>query len=1657
MMRAKSKGKKRLASLLAVASLVCSGIALSTILPAQTEALGAAISDEVRAQSGISFPTAADQYVTVKKYAETQFVPKTYEAYVMVPESYAGKRAGILYGNYSGENKKLFNFEMQAGSDKIYPKLHFDAGSGSTTFTFSGEDVAVGEYVHIAVTLDAENRTATCYLNGVASTTVNANNTKVASFDYSPSSNALAIGGDFRSGNAQNFKGNIKGLKFYSDVRTAQEIAADYGEWVGDNAGTIDVSDEDLICAYDFTQAGRGYLTDLSENGYNLAYSGDAYDDVDGMSFTDAETFYEVNKMYATLPNTIEAEVFLPTLVSARAGVIVGNWSNDSVASIGFEIAANGVPRFRYNTAAGVVNDYSFHSVDVRTGDWAHVTVVHDKNNNETACYLDGVKLQSVAYSDYPTDAMQTFYLGGDHRANNAQNFKGFIRSVALFEDARTAEEVALDAKNGVNGADGLLAHYQMPASATGKDVPDLTGNGYDARYERLWIDPVNKTPVTDYAYSFAVVGDTQCINELEPERFAGMYDWIVENAESKKIAHVFGLGDITQSVSSESAAVEWDKAVEVIKKLEDAKISYSLVRGNHDDTVLFNEHFHTQAYKAQFAGFYEEDKIDSAWQTFTVGGHDYLHVILDYGADDEELAWAGKVIESFPNHKVIVTTHAYMYRDGTTLSINDVCSPADSNDWSVDPYKVYNNGDQMWEKLISRYGNIFLVLSGHDPCEDVVTRQTKGVHGNTVTQMLIDPQAMDSTGHGSGGCVGMICMLYFNEDGTQIEVEWYSTVKDQFFKYKNQYTVDVTDATTTSHAVGNCSYDSEKHWCVCSDCGAKYAMEGHTYGEWVVTPATATAEGYRTKTCECGHEVKEVLTSYEFGNVYGASIRVGKTNGIRFTMQLSDAKKREIFGENSGLTLGMYIFPEHLLASANGDYASITHKYTLTFDESDLYREGDFWYVKGAITDLLLQDFATRWIGIGYIAATDGEHTAYTYSTFVQSSNVRSIFDVAVSAYLDETETVDKNLLLKYVEMGIYAKYGICEVRTTEGGVTTVTYQKGTQIWDTYDEMKADNPISLSAELEGAMSVGDRKELTVSVTVNGECVDVSLPYEVQLSSNLSYLGNFVVGESKGKATVEVSFAKWNTTVETQVYFEADGVRLDGMRDDEYGEFTDVTEMDDDRWYSISAVKTESGVFIYTQGLFNTSVVGDPGTAIHSVWNNSTNFEFRFDAKPQFYLNVAGSNYGIESYYMSVEEVDGKLLHTFEIFVREELIASWTDEGDLQFNYAWMTPDEKAAIQDDLLQYQYMKEWGNNDKWHAMHRLGGSAIGFNDMVANLFVTTDGLQTEKAPEMTMDGMITEEEALLYGINEISHSGNIQVNVKGTVIDGDVYLAITLLHGELSSYHTGGEWYKNDNFEFWLGDAHEAIMFLNGKISLPAFVTDGAAVTAETSSGKFLTVIELYVKGDRDAYKFRMNANGECFGWNDIMWGNDQKFGTISSDGIVKNGKAFRVGEIAIDGVMDDEVYTTAVRTNVVTTTANGAEIAVVGTKTQTGVLFAFLINHSKAPNVTVNGSTNWYTYLNPELRINANGTSYFSTAINTSASKDLLAHCLTTAGDGLYTSVFEYYIDYDALGITQSDEVTFSVGGWIETGWAWLWGGNGTTMTHRLTENGIWEL
>ena len=276
-----------------------------------------------------------------------------------------------------------------------------------------------------------------------------------------------------------------------------------------------------------------------------------------------------------------------------------------------------------------------------------------------------------------------------------------------------------------------------------------------------------DRAPAKDYAYSFAVIGDTQVTTADYPDKLSCIYDWLVENAASKKIKFVFGLGDITYY----STRGEWSVAKKEINKLNGV-IPYSILRGNHDTIETYTETFPLSEYADTIDGSYNNTMLYT-YQKFNVGKLKYLVLNLDTYPADEILSWASGVISDHPDYNVIVSTHAYLNGKGDFYTGN-----ADAND-----------GDEIWEKLVKNHKNIVLVLCGHVGTDKVVVNKREGVHGNIVTEMLVDPQGTEKR-LGPGGYVAM---LYFSEDGKNVQVEYYSTVNQAHFREDNQFSMELS------------------------------------------------------------------------------------------------------------------------------------------------------------------------------------------------------------------------------------------------------------------------------------------------------------------------------------------------------------------------------------------------------------------------------------------------------------------------------------------------------------------------------------------------------------------------------------------------------------------------------------------------------------------------------------------------------------------------------------------------------------------------------------------------------------------------------------------------------------------------------------------------
>ncbi len=498
----------------------------------------------------------------------------------------------------------------------------------------------------------------------------------------------------------------------------------------------------------------------------------------DGWVFTGPSP-YQTEDFITVTPLTMEATVYFPKDFSAttRGGVIAGNYPGAGQA-YSFEIYTNGQVRV-YTDGSFYSQNIVFDQVDVRTGEWVHLAVTLDNANRLASCYVDGKLAQTVAATaTFEGTLNAPLIIGGDLRDGNGSYFRGRLLNLAAYADVRTPDEIKADMTQ--LGTDDLLFGYNLDGvEQSAARVTDLSANGNDMIPKTYSLFLSQQPEIRDYAYTIAFIGDTQVVADRYPDKFHYIYDYLLDNAKETNLQFVCGLGDITDKDTD----AEWTLAKEQIHRL-DGVVPYSIVRGNHDTIQQYDKYFPASDFVGVTFESYD-NTMKNTWQTLTVGEVKYLIMGLDYGPSDDVLAWAEDAILQHPDHNVIITTHCYLYRDGTTLDAGDACPPTVQGS-VTNGTGGYNNGDHMWEKLVKKHNNIMLVVSGHDTSSQIITAQTKGDQGNTVTQMLIDPQGIDASHTG----LGMVAMFHFSEDGKEVQVEYYSTIKQKWYLPSNQFSL---------------------------------------------------------------------------------------------------------------------------------------------------------------------------------------------------------------------------------------------------------------------------------------------------------------------------------------------------------------------------------------------------------------------------------------------------------------------------------------------------------------------------------------------------------------------------------------------------------------------------------------------------------------------------------------------------------------------------------------------------------------------------------------------------------------------------------------------------------------------------------------------------
>ncbi len=260
--------------------------------------------------------------------------------------------------------------------------------------------------------------------------------------------------------------------------------------------------------------------------------------------------------------------------------------------------------------------------------------------------------------------------------------------------------------------------------------------------------------------FSIAVIPDTQAETNITANTpFLNRTRWLAANKGTFDLRYVLHTGDVTNWGWLDTGQLR--RARSAMDVVTAAGLPYALAIGNHDTSAvgwngvrgstgyggsayMYNPECRgrlgaaackswllvrrTEAFNSTFplggmgnvAGQYAAGTADNYWTTFSANGTDWLVLTLELWPRKGVVDWARDVVAGHPGHNVIIQTHNYLTGKGRIATSNGGYG-------ATSPRYLY-------DRVVSRYGNVKLVLSGHT---GRFTSRTDTNGGNTVVSYL--------------------------------------------------------------------------------------------------------------------------------------------------------------------------------------------------------------------------------------------------------------------------------------------------------------------------------------------------------------------------------------------------------------------------------------------------------------------------------------------------------------------------------------------------------------------------------------------------------------------------------------------------------------------------------------------------------------------------------------------------------------------------------------------------------------------------------------------------------------------------------------------------------------------------------------------------------
>jgi hypothetical protein len=297
--------------------------------------------------------------------------------------------------------------------------------------------------------------------------------------------------------------------------------------------------------------------------------------------------------------------------------------------------------------------------------------------------------------------------------------------------------------------------------------------------------DNLDGPPATDAAtppydpWTLIVLPDTQGYMYSYPDLWFAQTRWVRDHATELDVQLIAHVGDVTEW----NTPPEWERAANGFADLA-AAAPMMVVTGNHDyeiDQVRaspISQYWTPSALRdaSYFGGLFDPASTENSYIVTPINGELWLVLGLEWGPRDEVLAWANTVLDTHPDHHVIIVTHAFTYLDNKRYDWATYGASQAYNPHSyVSPtrWPSVNDGEEIWRKLIASHANVDLVVSGHVPDAGVGRQSSVAADGKVVHQVMTDFQS------GPMGGNGYLRIMTFY--GDRIEVRTYSPYLDAY------------------------------------------------------------------------------------------------------------------------------------------------------------------------------------------------------------------------------------------------------------------------------------------------------------------------------------------------------------------------------------------------------------------------------------------------------------------------------------------------------------------------------------------------------------------------------------------------------------------------------------------------------------------------------------------------------------------------------------------------------------------------------------------------------------------------------------------------------------------------------------------------------------